>query len=893
MQTISEEYQLREEEEKTVSNGNAQLDEIVINISPIEQKYALSWEEAERLQRIHGKNVIQLQKPLSWWKILLNSFIHPFNILLLVLAAISGGTQDFRTMGIMLLMIALSVLLRFVQELKSEVAAQALKNLVRNKATVIRKYRSPDDRDPTWEDVAKIDAGATEEFEIPMEDIVSGDLVKLAAGDMIPGDVQLLQSKDLFISQSALTGEAMPIEKRALSETEESAGKLDSPDMCFMGSNVISGSAKGIVVKIGSNTLFGELAKELVKNRPVNAFQKGIKKISILFLIVMAVMVPAVFLISGLVNGVWLQSFLFAVAVAVGLTPEMLPMIVNASLARGALVMAKKKCIVKRLDSIINMGGMDVLCTDKTGTLTQDKVVLMQHVDPRGKPAILPLEMSFLNAYFQTGLKNLLDRAIIEYFEKDDPDKNITRRYTKIDEIPFDFVRRRMSVVLECANTKEVLLISKGAVEETLAICSHIVYPEGEKEITSELLLQIQQCCEALNQEGLRVVGVAFKNLEPSEQQEEFSIKHEKGLHFVGFLAFLDPPKETAGPAIKELISKGITIKVLTGDTPLVCLKVCSQLGLPVKAVITTNDLKGISDDELEEIAEQGTIFAKLTPIEKAKVVHVLKRKHVVGFMGDGINDAAALKEADVGISVDSAVDVAKESADFILLEKSLLVLVKGVVQGRITYGNTIKYIKMAISSNFGNVFSVLVASAWLPFLPMLPIQLLIQNLLYDFSQIAIPWDHMDAHFLQQPIKWNPYDILKFMICLGPLSSIFDITTFLFMWYYYDCQTPAKQHLFQTAWFVEGLLTQTSIIHMIRTDKIPFIQSRASLPVLIGTGMAMAAGVAIPYTPLAPVISMVPLPSMYYAYLVGALTGYVIISQIGKLIFVKVFKKWM
>lgn len=608
----------------------------------------------------------------------------------------------------------------------------------------------------------------------------------------------------------------------------------------------------------------------------------------------MIVMLPAVFLINGLIAKGWLEAFLFAVAVAVGLTPEMLPMIVNANLARGAVSMSKKKSIVKNLDSIINLGGITVLCTDKTGTLTQDKVALIQYLDMTGKPTPSVLQYAYLNSHFQTGLKNLLDVAVIEYYEKQNPSSNIQTEYTKIDEIPFDFMRKRMSVILHQNETQAHYLITKGALEETLKICSHIQIGADEiVELTSEDAEKAKVICEGMNQDGLRVVGVAMKKLE-SYDNKRFGVKDEEGLTFLGFIAFLDPPKESTAPAIEQLIQRGITIKVLTGDAAVICKKVCNQVNLPVNGIITGSELQAIeSEEEFDAICEKTTIFAKLSPMDKAKVVKTLKKKHVVGFLGDGINDAAALKEADVGISVDTAADVAKESADIILLEKSLLVLVKGVIVGRTTYGNTIKYIKMAISSNFGNVFSVLVASAWLPYLPMLPTQILLQNLLYDFSQLAIPWDRMDEEFLMVPTKWTVDTIIKFMIFIGPWSSIFDMTTFSLMWFYYDCKTPDQQALTQSAWFVEGLLTQTLVVHMIRTPKIPLFQSRATWPVILGTAIVCGIGVAIPFTPIAPYIGMVPVPGLFFPYLIGVIIGYCTLVNIAKPIYIRIFKSWI
>jgi len=908
-------------EKRKESNDNEHT--VLLEMSPINdscEHKPLTQKQAEEKILVCGKNVITDQTYVPWYILLGYCIVHPFNILLFILAIISISTQDYATFSVMIIMIILSTSLRFVQELKSQNDAAALKNMVKNKACVIRIVND-----------------AEHEMEILMEDIVPGDVVKICAGDMVPGDIMLFESKDLFISQSSLTGESLPVEKfvsdgeNKINETnnnnnnnndvdketknnnnndvdketknnnnnndvdkEEKMKSLDNPTLCFLGSNVVSGIGKGVVLKTGQATLFGELAKQLATSSAPTAFQVGIKKVSYMFLGVMAVIIPFVFVISGLVGGVWMNSFLFAISVAVGLTPEMLPMIVNGNLARGAIVMARQKCIVKQMESIINLGSMNILCTDKTGTLTQDKVVLLKHINITGESDEDILTMAFLNSYYQTGLKNLLDIAVIERFKKD-LNVNIALNYTVIDEIPFDFVRRRMSVALQYfSNDKSIhqILISKGAVDEMLNVCSRIKYPNGTiEEINGSTIQNVKDLSTNLCKDGLRVIAVAIKHIKDNDRNE---IK-EENLTLLGFIAFLDPPKESAAIAIKELMEKQITIKVLTGDSPVICNNICNQVNLPVNGIITSSDLNNIDDEKLSEIAEKNTIFAKLTPLQKQKIVQVLRKKNIVGFLGDGINDAAALKEADVGISVDSGTDVAKENANMILLQKDLMVLAKGVRIGRKTYANTIKYIKMAVSSNFGNVFSILIACSWLPFLPMKPLQILIQNLLYDFSQIAIPWDNVDASFIATPRKWDAKGILKFMIPIGPISSIFDMTTFCLMWFYYGIQTPSDNvDLFQTAWFVEGLITQTFIVHMIRTEKIPFIQSIASIQLIFGTFCCIAVGIAIPFIPyFNTTLGMKPLPGLYFAYLVGVVLGYAILIQIAKTIFIRVFKMWM
>ncbi|CAB4487476.1 magnesium-transporting ATPase, P-type 1 [Rhizophagus irregularis] len=892
---------------------------ILDNIRP------LSRENVTRRLESYGKNIISTYKPLTWYIVLYHSTVHPFNVILIFLAIFSGATEeDYSSLVILLIMVFLSVGIRFVQEYKSEVATQELKKMVNNNATVIRLYSPPDNRDPSYEDIEMMDRGETVEMDIPLEDIVPGDWVRLSAGDLIPGDVQLISSKDLFVSQASLTGESIPVEKFTILQQQPpiipdylpintnnaklNYSELDQPNLCFMGTSVVSGTATAVVLKTGPNTFFGGMAKQLSVKRTPNAFQKGIRRVSYMFVCIMLAMMPPVLLIQGFLKGGWKDAVLFAAAVAVGLTPEMLPMIVNANLARGAINLSKKKCIVKKLDSIINLGGIDILCTDKTGTLTCNKVVLINHFDHLGNVSKLPLYLGYLNSYFQTGLKNLLDVAVIEYFNSENVDgAYISQNFFKVDEIPFDFVRRRMSVILESSKDDDCrFLISKGAVDEMLTCCTNIyvgkdnvssneIFPTSDIiPITTEILKNMKDLNESLNNDGLRVIAVAFKDM---KKCSEFTVAHESELTLVGVCAFLDPPKPSTKPALQELFKYNVEVKVLTGDSPAVCRKVCEEINLPVKSIITTTELEGIDDAKLEEIAESGTIFAKLTPLQKANIVKALKRRnHIVGFLGDGINDAPAIRESDCGISVDEGTDIAKESADIILLEKSLMVLADGIIRGRITYGNTIKYIKMAISSNFGNVFSVLIASAWLPFLPMEALQLILQNLLYDLSQIAIPWDRMDPEFLTHPKRWSARSIVKFMIFTGPWNSIFDMTTFAFMFYYYKCQDPHdvyKVRLFQTGWFVEGLITQTLIVHMIRTPKFPFLQSTASLPVCLSTLAVMSAAIIIPFTPLNKYLGMVPLPGLYYSYLLGVLVTYWFLTSFIKWVYIKLFKEWL
>ncbi len=852
----------------------------------------LTWTEARRRFQRFGPNELSSQKPPGWPVVLWGAMKHPFNGVLAALAVVSLVTGDLKAAIVMLSMIALSVGLRFWQEMKSQVQAESLRKLVHNVATVVRAENKNVDRKPN-----ELDRTASD---IPTRELVPGDLVKLSAGDMIPADLRLLESRDMFVTQSALTGEAMPVEKyepeRQLRPRDSAPTEglpvevLDSPHLLFMGSSIVSGTGKAVVLATGNHTYFGAMAEKLTGKRPQTAFDRGVKQVSWLLIKFMLVMTPTVFLINGLMKHDWLEAFLFAVAIAVGLTPEMLPMIVNANLARGAIAMSRQKTIVKHLHAIQNFGAMDVLCTDKTGTLTQDKVVLIRHVDLRGSDSRRVLEHAYLNSLFQTGLKNLLDRAVIDRAESLGL-REIAKTWWKQDELPFDFVRRRMSVVLT-RSKKERVLFCKGAVEEMLDICTHVEDDGHIVKVSDELRQQLKALRDRLNEDGLRVVAVGYKPL--AVNQPPVTVKDECDLVFSGFVAFLDPAKETTAEALRLLREHGVTVKILTGDNAIVARKICRDVGLDVRHIATGAEVEPLDDAALTQLAERTTIFAKLSPMQKARVVRVLKaNSHTVGFMGDGINDATALREADVGISVDTAVDVAKEAADIILLEKSLLVLERGIIEGRRTFGNVIKYIKMTASSNFGNVFSVLVASAFLPFLPMLAVQLLVQNLLYDFSQIAIPWDRMDEDFLKTPRQWSAGTIATFMLCIGPISSIFDITTFWVMWHVFGANSVEHQSLFQSGWFVVGLLTQTLIVHMIRTERIPFLQSTAAPIVLITTATVMAVGVALPFTPLAPAIHLQPLPAGYFLYLPLVLVAYGLLTQAVKVAYIRRLKSWL
>ncbi|MEB0138799.1 MULTISPECIES: magnesium-translocating P-type ATPase [unclassified Undibacterium] len=824
----------------------------------------LSEAAAAAVRAVSGLNVIDQQKTLPWWWHLWACYRNPFNLLLTVLATISYLTDDFKACSVILAMVLLSTVMRYVQETRSSKAADQLKALVSNTATVLRPAASA--------------GAAAQRLEVALKFLVPGDVVQLSAGDMIPADVRVLTAKDLFLSQAAMTGESLPVEKFA--EAAVAATPLESATLCFMGTNVVSGAATAVVLAIGSHTYFGTLAdRVMTSGRGPTAFQTGVNQVSWVLIRFMLVMTPLVFFINGFTKGDWLEAFLFALSIAVGLTPEMLPVIVTSTLAKGAVILSRKKVIVKRLDAIQNFGAMDILCTDKTGTLTQDKVSLTRHLDAYGQPSQVVFEYAYLNSYYQTGLKNLLDVAVLEHV--DAPlGARLAAACHKIDEVPFDFSRRRMSVVVSQASG-EHLLVCKGAVEEILGCCSAVQDGEQVAALTPAVLAQLQAVSAQLNAEGLRVVAVARRQF--AVTQATYGVADESDLVLLGYLAFLDPPKESTAPALKALRANGITVKILTGDNALVTAKICREVGLEVEGMQLGSDIAGLSDAELLPLAQATTVFAKLSPLDKERIVRVLhEHGHVVGFMGDGINDAAALHAADIGISVDTAVDIAKEAADIILLEKSLMVLDEGVIEGRKTFANMLKYIKMTASSNFGNVFSVLIASAFLPFLPMLPVQLLVQNLFYDISQVAIPFDHVDAEFLRQPQRWNPADLGRFMVFFGPVSSLFDLLTFALLWYVFHINTLDQQALFQSAWFVEGLLSQTLIVHLIRTRKIPFIQSRAAWPLIGMTAAVMVCGLALPFSALAGYFKFVALPAGYLPWLLALLFCYMLLTQAMK-----------
>ena len=846
----------------------------------------LSESQAEAIRARAGLNEVEHEKPLPWWLHLWHCYKNPFNLLLTLLAVISYVTEDIKAAIVIGSMVVLSTLMRFWQEAKSNKAADALKAMVSNTATVIRRDLS-EDAAPEAENFfgVHLHVKAAQRVELPIKLLVPGDVIVLSAGDMIPADCRLLTAKDLFVSQSAMTGESMPVEKFAVQRDAKAINPLELDDILFMGTNVVSGSAIAVVLATGNATYFGALASRVTAtDRAPTSFQTGVNKVSWLLIRFMFVMSPLVLFINGFTKGDWMEALLFALSIAVGLTPEMLPMIVTSTLAKGAVILSRKKVIVKRLDAIQNFGAMDVLCTDKTGTLTQDKIFLARHIDVWGDDSDDVLELAYLNSYYQTGLKNLLDVAVLEHVEVH-RELEVATAFRKVDEIPFDFTRRRMSVVV-AEHDEHHLLITKGAVEEILSVCTQVRHGEAVEPLSAELLARIRTVTAGLNEEGLRVVAVAAKELPPT--QEAYGVADERELVVIGYVAFLDPPKESTAPALKALAEHGVAVKVLTGDNELVTAKICREVGLEQKGVLLGNDIERMSDKVLAEAVESHNVFAKLTPSHKERIVRLLKANgHVVGFMGDGINDAPALRTADIGISVDTAVDIAKEAADIILLEKSLMVLEEGVLEGRRTFANMLKYIKMTASSNFGNVFSVLVASAFIPFLPMLPIHLLVQNLLYDISQIAIPFDNVDDGLLKKPQRWQPGDVGRFMVFFGPISSVFDITTFAMMWFVFSANTVAEQTLFQSGWFVVGLLTQTLIVHMIRTPKIPFIQSRAATPLIVMTGIIMAVGIFLPMGPLAHYFKLQALPPLYFVFLPMILLAYMGLTQAMKGIFVR------
>jgi Mg2+-importing ATPase len=839
--------------EKLISASEGDMNEVLQHLDTT--IFGLDDEQVEARQEEYGFNDVAREKRQSMAGRMLTIIKNPLILLLAVLALVSFFINDVPAALIIAVLLGISILLQFFQEMNADRAAEKLKAMVTTTATVLRN---------------------NEKREIPLRELVPGDVVLLSAGDMIPADVRLISAKDLFVNRAEMTGESMPVEKCAVPAENAPADFLDLPNVCFLGSNVESGTAMAIVVTTGNETYFGSLAGRIVGHRESTSFDKGVNSFTWLMISFMAVMVPLVFLINWLSKGNWVDALLFALAVAVGLTPAMLPMIITVNLSRGAISMSRKKVIVKRLDSIQNFGTMDILCTDKTGTITEGRIVLERYLDIYGKETDKVLEYAYVNSYYQTGLKNLTDAAVLSHVGLES--QLIWReQFRKLDEVPFDFVRRRMSVIVRDLHERHIL-ICKGATEGLLTLCDFVDINEQTVPIKQEQLNQIMELEHDLSDDGFRVIALAYRIIPDEERDIVYSTNDETEMVFLGLLAFLDPPRQTAAETLEKLNQHQVSVKILTGDGEIITESICRKVGLSVKNILSGTSIEKMSDAKLVEAVDETMVFARLSPAHKERIVRALRSKgHVVGFMGDGINDTPALRAADVGISVNSAVDIAKESSDIILLETSLLVLEEGVLEGRRVFGNIIKYIRMAASSNFGNMFSIVGASIFLPFLPMLPVQVLINNMLYDFSQTTIPTDTVDQEWLEKPRKWSMGNIRQFILLIGPISSIFDYIIFFILLYVFSAWT--KPELFHTGWFVESLFTQTLIIHVIRTRRIPFIQSRASWPLLVTTLVVAAIGAYLPFSPLAGLLGFVPLPPIYWAFLFGILICYIFLTQ--------------
>lgn len=824
----------------------------------------LDTEQAKHLLETHGMNIVATQKPVPAWRIWLNAIKDPFVIVLILLAIVSLVTNDIEAVVVMGLMVTCSVSISFYQEYTSQKTSINLREMIENTAAVIRNGQLQ---------------------EIPMDEVVPGDIVKLHTGDMIPADGVLLDANDLFINQSSLTGESLPVEKFPLTADNhaenEKKSAVDLPNLLFMGTDVLSGQGSILILKTGSSTFFGDIAKTATGSKAETAFEIGLKKVSVLLLRMIAVLFPVVFILNVLTKHDVNNAFFFAIAVAVGLTPEMLPMIVNSNLAKGAQRLAKEKVIVKKLSAIQNLGAMDILCTDKTGTITEDRVVLMHYVDPFGNENEDVLNFAYLNSKYQTGWRNLMDVAVLDYFAK--AQKKLPFGHVdKIDEIPFDFSRRRLSVALKLAD--ETVMITKGAVEEMAEVCSSVLLDGKKVDLTPDLIAQMKAVNVKMNQDGMRVITVAKKTI----TTDTISIADEKELMILGFIGFLDPAKASAATAIASLQDHGVTVKVLTGDNAIVAQKVCADVGIDASRFLLGTDIDAMSDADLTQASEDTHLFAKLNPMQKKRVIDLLKAKgHTVGFMGDGINDAPSLRAADVGISVDTAADITKDASTIILLEKSLQVLEIGVQEGRRVFINMMKYIKITLSSNFGNVFSILIASAFLPFLPMLSMQILVQNLIYDVAQLALPWDNVDEAEIAKPVTWQMHDLLRFTFLIGPVSSVFDVITFLLLYFGFHYQTVADQAAFQSGWFIVGLITQTLALHILRTKKLPFVQSTASLPVWTTTIGVFIVGGLLSLTSLGHYVDLTALPVSYWLIFPLIIIGYLVCLQIAKVIYQK------
>ena len=831
-------------------------------------------EAAERLEE-YGRNIIDVSNENSLLSRIREAIINPFNIVLMIVAAVTLFTDVIlsdepnpATFIMLVLIILISGIISFVQSEKSNNAAQKLQKMIANKIDVIRN-------------------GSV--MEIDIDEAVPGDVVKLASGDMIPGDVRFIESKDLFIDQSQLTGESNPVEKFAGPDPEGNS-LTDIDNIGFMGSNIVSGSAKGVILATGNHTYFGSMAKSLNTFREKSSFEENLNSISRLLISFMAVMVPIIFIANFITKGNWLQSLMFGITIAVGIMPEMLPVIMTSSLAKGAVNMSRKQTIVKRLSSIQTFGEMDVFCTDKTGTLTQDEIVLEKYMDVLGREDKRILRHAFLNSYFQTGLKNLMDLAIINRAEKEEL-SFLKEAYVREDEIPFDFSRRRMSVVLRDREGKRQL-ITKGAVEEMLSICSMIEIDGEVKPLTPELAANAQKIADQNNAEGIRVIAVAQKN--EVHQVKVFGVQDESEMVLIGFIGFLDPPKPSAGSAIAALQKNGVRTVVLTGDNEGVAVAICGRLGIDTDYTLTGADVEAMDDAALKEACEKCHIFSKLSPYQKQRVVKAFQSNgHTVGYMGDGINDSLPLKQSDVGISVDTAVDIAKEVADIILLEKDLQVLEEGVIEGRRTFANMSKYLKMTVSGNFGNMFSVVIASIFLPFLPMLPIHILVQNLLNDFAQLGMPFDHVENEYIEKPKRWDIPGIKKFMICFGLLSTVLDVLCFLVLWFVFRFDSVDRAGFFQCGWFMFGVISQTMVIHTIRTPRIPFIQDRASRQLILSTLAVCIVTLLIGFTQIALLFSMPVMPFSFLAWMAGLMVIYTILAQAMKTVYIRINQEWV
>ena len=850
-------------------------------------------DQVEENRDIYGENVITKGQEDSMIKKIYESIINPFTVILLVIALVSfitnvwlakPGEQDPTTSIIIVTLVLISGGIRFIQELRSDKAASNLSRMIVNTATVLRDGS---------------------EQEIPIDEIVVGDVIKLSAGDMIPADVVLIDSRDFFVQQSGLTGESDAVEKVCLrkADSQNLDSLLESESLAFMGTNVISGRATALVLVVGDETMMGAIEQTINTYDEPTSFEREMNTISWLLIRLMLVMVPVVFVINGLTDGDWLEAGVFAV----GLTPEMLPMIITASLAKGSIIMAKEKVVIKKLNAIQDLGAIDILCTDKTGTLTQDEIVLEYPLDIHGDLDLSVLRRAYLNSYFQTGLKNLMDRAIINRTHKEAKKHEIVRdldqTFHKIDELPFDFERRRMSVIVKDEDGV-VSMVTKGALEEMLSVSTYVEYKGEIKRLTDEVRQEVLAEVAQLNEQGLRVLGVSYKT--DLDENDIFSVEDEGDMILTGYLAFLDPPKPSAAPAIKALAEYGVTTKILTGDNEKVTQAVCEKVGLDVERILLGSEIDTMTDQELAQVVETTTVFAKLSPDQKARIILSLKKNgHKVGYMGDGINDAPSMKVSDVGISVDTAVDIAKETADVILLDKDLMVLEKGLVEGRKVYANMTKYIKMTVSSNFGNIFSLLFASIFLPFLPMAPVHLIVLNLIYDLSCIALPFDNVDKEFLKKPRIWEANSIMRFMAWIGPISSVFDIITYMLLYFlvvpmilghgynHGAADAAAFIMVFQTGWFIESMWSQTMVIHMLRSPKLPFIQSRPAFSVVVTTLAAAFFVTSLPYSPLASILKLSQLNGLYFVLLFAIIVLYMLSVTVVKRIYIKKYKEWL